>query len=427
LLRLLHTADWHLGQTFHNHPREHEHQQVLDWLLQQLDDQQVDALIIAGDVFDSLNPPIQAQRQFYHFLAEARRRRPRLATVVIAGNHDSGGRLEAPWPLLAALGVRVVGALPRTAEGGLDPARLLVPLADAEGQLAALCLAVPYLRPADLPGVPLADPGTDGDQEAAEVDPLIEGMRQLHQEALALARARLPAGVALIATGHCYLAGGQLSQLSERKILGGNLHALPPDLYPDDLSYVALGHLHRAQAVAGRESVRYSGSPLPLALDEDGYRHQVLLVELEGPEVKAITPLLVPRPVAILRLPAGGAPGTLEQAEAAVSALPPAASAAREHWPYLELALCLDQPRPFLRAEIEALLEGKAARLVRLAVTTDGSGRALADGATTAELSALTPEEVFRRCWLQRHQAEPSPALQEAFLALVQQVQEGEA
>ena len=138
----------------------------------------------------------------------------------------------------------------------------------------------------------------------------------------------MPAGAALIVTGHCYLAGASLSDLSERKILGGNLHALPHDLYPDDVAYVALGHLHRAQAVAGRETVRYSGSPLPLAVDEEAYPHQVVCLELEGAEVRSLTPLRVPRAVAILRLPEGGAPGTLEQVLAAVQQLPPAAAPA---------------------------------------------------------------------------------------------------
>ncbi|MFP2913001.1 exonuclease subunit SbcD, partial [Pyxidicoccus sp. 3LFB2] len=152
-MRLLHTSDWHLGHTLYDVSREAEHAAFLDWLLETLEAQAVDALLVAGDIFDTANPSADAQAAWYHFVARARRRMPRLDVVVIGGNHDSAARLDAPDPLFAALGVRVVGGLPRT-RGELELERLLVPLHDAKGRVGAWVAAVPYLRPADLPSVP---------------------------------------------------------------------------------------------------------------------------------------------------------------------------------------------------------------------------------------------------------------------------------
>ena len=152
-MRLLHTSDWHLGHTLYDTSREAEHTAFLDWLLDTLEAQKVDALLVAGDIFDTANPSAEAQASWYQFVARARRRCPRLDIVVIGGNHDSAARLDAPDPLFAALDVRVVGGLPR-AQGVVDLERLLVPLRDAQGEVGAWVAAVPYLRPADLPLIP---------------------------------------------------------------------------------------------------------------------------------------------------------------------------------------------------------------------------------------------------------------------------------
>src|SRR5690606_35223811 len=146
-------SDWHLGHSLHEHDRGPEHDAFLAWLLGALDDLDVDALIVAGDVFETANPPAAAQRRWYAFLAEARRRLPALDVVVVGGNHDSAARLDAPRDLLDSLGVHVVGGLPRRGDGAIDVDRLIVPLRDRDGAIAAWVAAVPYLRASDLPRV----------------------------------------------------------------------------------------------------------------------------------------------------------------------------------------------------------------------------------------------------------------------------------
>lgn len=408
-MRLLHTADWHLGHSLHGIAREYEHRCFLDWLLDTLREQQADALLIAGDVFDSANPPASAQAMFYGFIAEAQRRCPQLDIVIIGGNHDSPARLEAPRPLLHSLGVRVVGALPRSA-GGCDPEPLLAPLRNRAGALAGWCAAVPFLRPLDLPPC-----------DSEEDDPLILGVRRIYQQALTRARAGLERNQALIATGHCYMVGAALSELSERKILGGNQHALPAAIFPDDIGYVALGHLHLAQAVGRHEHIRYSGSPIPLSVSEASYTHQVVQVDFERGYCQAITALKIPRSVDILRVPNDG-PRPLPEVERRLNALelpqlPP------ERQPFLEVSVLLEQPEPSLRRRIDACLEGKAARLLRIAPHYAGSGGALADAAPALQLQELTEEEVFRRRHRQAHGTEPSPELLAAFHELLAEAQ----
>ncbi len=412
-MRLLHTSDWHLGHTLYDVSREAEHAAFLDWLLDTLETQKVDALLVAGDIFDTSNPSAEAQAAWYHFIARARRRLPKLDVVVIGGNHDSAARLEAPDPLFSALGVRVVGGLPR-ARGALDFERLLVPLQDNRSRVKAWVAAVPYLRPADLPLV-----RTEGDR-------LIEGVREVYGLALEAARRRRQPGQALVTMGHCYMVGTELSQLSERRILGGNQHALPVELFPEDVAYVALGHLHKAQRVGGREAVRYSGSPLPLSLSEAHYRHQVLLVELEGEGLGSVKPLSVPRSVDMLRVPERGAE-PLEQVLARLAELPEQEEDVPERaWPYLEVCVVLPRPEPSLRRKVEKALEGKAARLVKISPSYTGTGLALAEVQPGLSLRDRTPEDVFRARYARDYQEPMAPVLLEAFHTLLTQVQEEE-
>ncbi len=413
-LRIIHTADWHLGHSLHGLSRDYEHQRFLEWLLDTLEVCRADALLIAGDLFDSANPPASAQAMLYRFVVAAQRRLPRLQIVAIAGNHDSAARLEAPSPILDALNVHVVGTPRRLADGALDTQRLVVPLRDAGGGVAAWCVAVPFLRPADL----CAGAGED--------DPLAAGVAALYAEAVAAAERQRRDGQAIVAMGHCYMVGGRVSELSERRILGGNQHALSVALFPDRVAYAALGHLHLAQAVDAEGRVRYSGSPLPLSLDERDYPHQVVQVDLDGAATAVVQALRVPCFVAIHRFPERGS-AAVEAVEAALVAFPFDEGLAPECRPYLEVAVRLERPDPGLRARIEAVLEGRPARLLKL--TSEYAGRAHGPAAAgpARRLDELQPEGVFRERYRQQVGGEPPEDLLAAFHGLLEQVEGAEA
>ncbi|MGI4717400.1 MAG: exonuclease SbcCD subunit D C-terminal domain-containing protein [Janthinobacterium lividum] len=408
-MRLLHTSDWHLGQTLHNFDRSYEHGRFLDWLVETLAAESIDVLLIAGDIFDNANPSAAAHRQLYRFLQQAKARVPHLQVVVIAGNHDSPGRLEAPTPLLEAHGTVVVGNVARTPDGEVDVERLLVPLRRRDGTVAAWCLAIPFLRPGDVPRA-VADDAESG------LDPYLHGTTLLYRRAFALAQARCAGGEAIVAMGHCHMVDGQSSQDSERRIVIGGAEALPASMFDPQIAYVALGHLHLAQRVGGHEHRRYCGSPLPLSFSEVGYQHQVLRIELDGPAVAAVTALPVPRAVQLLRVPAQPAP--LDEVLAALEALE-LPDAPQYEQPFLEVRVLLDGPEPGLRGRVEAALAGKPVRLAKIEPTRRHAAGDTAEQALTLDqLAQLQPDDIFRRLWSQRYGAEAPPEQLAAFAEL---------
>lgn len=448
-MRILHTADWHLGHTLRDHSRQAEHAHFLRWLVDTVVAREVDALLIAGDVFDAANPPPSALRQWYQFLGELKRARPAVQVVVIAGNHDSAARLAAPRELLAAFDVRIVGSLERDATGRLRAEELLVPLRGADGRTAACCVAIPFLRGSDvlalLPPSPeavaaaaasptsrddyvLPRPGdaigeASGDAAGEANDLLLAGMRRLHRELFAAAAAVRQPGQALVAMAHGYLVGGAISELSERKVLGGNQHALPLDLFPDACAYVALGHLHRPQPLGGRDHVRYSGSPIPLSMPERVHAHHVVFADLDGERLAKTWSLRVPRLVPLLRLPEHGELEP-EAALAAVAALPPReATKADELRPLVEVVVRLPQPSPQLGERIARAIADRDARLVRVDVVLTGDAGRSTGSSRPIELASLQPEDVFVRRYRRDHEAPVPQPLLAAFRELLDDVE----
>ncbi len=400
-MRLLHTSDWHLGQTLHGHERGWEHQQFLDWLLDILVEHDIDALLVSGDIFDNANPSAASQHMLYRFLTAARGRVAHLNIVLIAGNHDSPGRLEAPAPFLEGFDARVVGVVARDLEGEIDVSKLVVPLRDRAGATVAWCLAIPFLRLSDVPRL-----DTDGDAYLAGIAALYRQV-QTHAQTL-----RQP-GQALIALGHCHMAGGQVSEQSERRIIIGGAEMLSSTLFDADITYAALGHLHLAQKVGGQERIRYSGSPLPLSFAEIDYPHQVLMVELDGAALAAVESIAVPRAVPLLRVPKIAAP--LAEVEAALAALEiEAVDVAAQ--PYLEVRVLLEQPEPGLRARIEAALAGKPVRLARIdARLAKRDNMASVAPLSLDELGQLDPLAIFNNAYAAKYDTDPPADLLAAF------------
>jgi exonuclease SbcD len=398
-MRLIHTSDWHLGHTLRGEvSREYEHAGFLAWLLETCVREAADALVITGDVFDSATPPASAERMWFELLAAVRRARPAIDIVAIAGNHDSPARLGAAASVLRELGVHVVGSLPRLGDGGLDLDRILIPVAGGRGLIAA----VPFLRPVDV-GAEVSDPLT-----------------AIYGEVIAAARARRRPDQALIVTGHLYVAGADTQYLSERRVSIGGQESAPLRLFPDDIDYVALGHIHRPQRV-GRPSIRYAGAPLPLSLDEADYKNQVVAIDFAAGRLRDLRSLAVPRVVEIVRVPKrGAAPLADVIAELARLPLLVPGDPAR---PYLEVVVALDRPEPKLRAAVEAALDGKRPRLVRLGVELTGDGNALGDRVVQQRLAELDPREVFVRLWARDHAEPPSDAVVAGFDGLLAEVQ----
>ena len=416
MLRLIHTADWHLGQTLHGIDRGPEHDRFLEFLTDTLIEERADALVVAGDVFDSASPSAVAQQRYYRFVADLRKRLPELQVVILGGNHDSPARLDAPADLLESLGIHVIGGIRRGTDGEIDLDAHLVRLKGQSGD--ATLLAVPFLRPRDVSQLA----ATDGATENMAIERFVAGYRELIRRLVARSR-EMNASERLIATGHCYMAGASTSDDSERKIQMGNQAALPAEIYLEpalDLAYVALGHLHRAQSV-DVDHVRYSGSPIPLSLAERSYSHQILIVDVpeRGPAVAE--PRHVPRSVAFEVVPEEPTP--LSEVEGILRARSRSdGSSDSAFWPVLEVRVRLEAPEPKLRERIHAALDGAPARLARISVHTDRP-----DHPSTADpahrLEELSAEEIFRQAYLRDRGRPPGPELLELFDELMHQVE----
>lgn len=404
-MRIIHTSDWHLGQTLHQFDRSEEHQHFLDWLTAELSVQQADVLLIAGDVFDTANPSSASQKMFYRFLQKAKAAVPHLQIIVIAGNHDSPGRLEAALPLLEDLDTTVVGFVPRDAVGEIDLSRLVIPLKNRSGQIAAYALAIPFLRPSDVPRIENAQ------------DAYMEGIALLYRQAIAYAQQLRSPDQAIIALGHCHMVGGEVSEDSERRIVIGGTEALSASMFDASVAYAALGHLHLAQQVGKQAHLRYCGSPLPLSFAEIHYQHQILRVDTDGNRVTDIVPLPVPRTVALLRIPDQAAP--LAEVLQALRLLDLPAALPPERQPLLEVRVRLDAPEPGLRASIEAALDGKGVRLAKIETSfATRSGNSIAPD-HVGSLDQLQPADMFERLYQSRYQSAPDTALRQAFNELL--------
>ena len=260
--RLLHTADWHLGKMLNDQSRDEEHAQFLEWLLLTVKDHEVDAIMLAGDVFDSANPPQSALSRYYNFVSELFRQ-GNCAFAVVGGNHDSAAQLEAPKKALHALNTHVAGHL---AENAMDR---ILPLPDSKNPRVAIAM-IPFLRDRDL------RVGKDGDGAEEIRDQLVSGIKQRYEEAAAAVHGlKCP----FVATGHLTVAGASTSD-SEREIHIGGLGAVGPYIFPKEFAYVALGHLHRPQATDSMDRIRYAGSPIALSFSEAEDEKEVRILDI---------------------------------------------------------------------------------------------------------------------------------------------------
>lgn len=267
-MKIIHTSDWHLGQRLLFNERGDEQQLALQWLHKTIVQEQADALILAGDVFDNGNPPHPARKLYYNFLTSLLNTTCR-HIVIIGGNHDSPGMLDAPRELLEYLNIRVVGA----AAENLEQDCLL--LHNAAGELEAVVAAIPFLRDRDL------SPSVSGESTLDRIQRIQAGIRQRYQDMGALLEPYRAQNVPILATGHLYAQGAQASDKQDN-IYIGNTENLDVDTLPELFSYVALGHIHRPQVIAGNQRVRYSGSLIPLSFSETKDEKGVYCLEFEG-------------------------------------------------------------------------------------------------------------------------------------------------
>jgi DNA repair protein SbcD/Mre11 len=336
-MRALHTSDWHLGQRLVTLERTEEHQHFLDWLLQTIEQEKVEVLLMAGDVFDTGAPSNTALRQYYNFLTKV------CATccrhiIFIGGNHDSVSTLNAPKELLECFNIQVIGgATP-------DPLDELLVLNDPDGKPELIVCAVPFLRDRD---IRLSVPGESHEERESRIK---QGIAAHYAQFVPHIQPYKAKDIPVVAMGHLFAAGGSASE-SEKEIHVGNLGQIGADQFPKEFDYVALGHLHRPQQVNKTHHIRYSGSPIPLSFSEVSDNKVVYILDFEAGKLTDLRELQIPVCRKLVRLK-----GSLEEVQQKLEAYNNS-SYSLPAW--AEIQLELDTPLPDLNQKIDEMLELK--------------------------------------------------------------------
>jgi len=268
-MKVLHTSDWHIGQKFMGKSREEEHVAFFSWLFETIKSEKIDVLIVAGDIFDTGNPPNYALELYYNFLTQLHAIK-NLYVIITAGNHDSISTLKASKKLLEAMNIFVITS-------GQSDENEIIPIYNKEEMVGVVC-AVPFLRDSIVREAKAGQ--TINDKESS----LNQGIKQhyidVYEKAIELTHEN---NLPIIATGHLTTVGGRTSE-SERDIYIGGTLDIGSDFLGKYFDYVALGHLHINQTV-GVDHVRYSGSPIPLSFSESKQKKKVNIVSLENEKV----------------------------------------------------------------------------------------------------------------------------------------------
>ena len=404
-MKIIHTADWHLGSVFHRNNRNDEHAHFLNWLLAELRERQPDALIISGDIFDTPNPPASAEKLFYDFIGDASAAVDGLQIVITSGNHDSAGRLEAPAALLRSRNVYIRGLVPRDDNDDTPLfSELLLPLSlRTSPEAKVVCFALPFLRPYDYPAGMSAT----------------EGITWYISNMLKALKKSPFKGLPIIVSAHLYAAGAFIcnSEHSERLVVGGQ-DAVDASTLDCGAAYVALGHIHKAQQVhtQGQSEVWYAGSALPMSFSEKGYRHGVQWVEIADDGEATVSRIDYTPLRSLMSIPAQGAASPSEIFDE-ISALPKRKkNDDGSEWPYLEIRVEEKQPEPSLMNEVAEELKDRAVRfcrMVREAPATPGEK----DNAPhdIDALRRISPLDMAQAVFESRYHAPMPQALEERF------------
>jgi exonuclease SbcD len=405
--RLLHTSDWHLGRRLYGRSRHAEQAAFLHWLTQLLDEEGIDLLIVAGDIFDSTTPSHRSLALYYRFLYQAAQTACR-HIVIIGGNHDAPALLEAPKALLAQLDVHVVG---RAAEQAKEE---VLRLKNGADEPEAIVCAVPYLRDREV------RTSSTGESAGDKQRLLLAGIGDHYARVLELARdhcRRLAGAVPLIATGHLFAAGGSTrADDGVRELYVGALVRVDAALFGDDIDYLALGHLHSSQRVAGEAHLRYSGAPLAMSFAEAGRSKGVLICEWSATG-RRIREVEVPCFQALERVT-----GDLAAIQAAIEA-----RVAEKRPLWVEVVYTGEEIRTDLGEILHRLTANSPVAILRIR-NQRRSAQLLSRSEAVEDLEDLSPEDVFARC-LEVHEIDPEarPELTTMFAEVLQDLLENSA
>ena len=273
MIKILHTSDWHIGRRLKNHDRLEEFKKFFDWLEKLIINENIDVLLVSGDIFDSTTPSAQAQNIYYSFISNVVKSNCR-HTIIISGNHDSPALINAPSKLLKLLKIHVIG---NACENLKEE---IITLYDKNEKAEIIVCAVPYLRDRDVRIL-------KGGQELQNIEEdLVNGIENHYAKIFEYAKKMQgQQNIPIIAMGHLFVKGGKTKpDDGVSSLYVGTAVEISNNIFPDFLTYVALG----------RDNIRYSGSPLAMDFGEAGRNKSVNIIEIDGKNLVNIKEVEVP-------------------------------------------------------------------------------------------------------------------------------------
>ena len=300
-MKILHTSDWHLGHSFYGYERTEEHLSFLRQLCNIIRDENPDALIVSGDIYDSVVPSITAQKLYNKMILELRATAPMMKIVITAGNHDSSSRLELNGELWNAFDVQIVGNIERN-DNNINYEKHIIEVTDSNNKIKGYIIAVPYIYHANYPT-------TDNETQSR--------MLSFHQQLINQVSERNSTNQPIIMTGHLAVSGADIKghETKHTRLVYESIKELG-----EGYDYLALGHIHRPQTVDGKKKARYSGSPIPMNFDED-YQHSITIVEIENhDDTPTMREIKIEHPIPIRTIPEKG--GEINEILERIASLP---------------------------------------------------------------------------------------------------------
>ncbi len=381
-MNILHTSDWHLGQRFINQERYDEHRAALKWLKNTIVAEKIDVLLIAGDIFDTANPPHEARKMYYQFLATLVGTSCR-HIVVTGGNHDSPLMLNASRELLELLNIWVIGE-------ATDPiSNEILRLKNDAGATELIVAAVPFLQERNLRK---AVAGESHDDRIAAIRAGIAA----HYDSLAAIIAAENSGKnrkPVVAMGHLYVTGAEDSKEQGSKIYVGNLDNLDAKHFSNTFDYVALGHIHRPQTLQNAATiVRYSGAIIPLSFTETSDTKSVTVLRFEGNILKEKNIVEVPTFRKLRRLK-----GTMPDLKVQLENLKPAQADIAASW--VEIVIETDAVLLNPLQELTDFCSNLPIEILKCRIENTGETHTLETALTnkTAMLAELDVNDVFQK------------------------------
>ncbi len=406
-MKILHTADWHIGKVLHKQELREELVLFFDWLIDTIEKESIDVLLVSGDVFDLANPAVKDRELYYQFLS--RLLKYDIQVIITGGNHDAVGLLNAPQKILQHLNISIIGGATEHIEDEL------IPIKDSKSNITLIVAAVPFLRDRDL-----RNKNTD-DQYKNRIEAIREGIKSHYAQLSDLCESKYPKTPA-IAMGHLY-ASGSITSESERDIHIGNAAAVDSAIFSETYNYVALGHIHQPQVVGKNPFIRYSGSPIALSFSERKDTKSIVIINVENGKITDPHIVTIPKNRELRKIK-----GTEQEVIEILKTYEP-------DYPltsFVELDVVEENFNPLILSRVDDLVtqydDNKSFKILKSRVTFKEGGKDTSDlFAEGTHIDDITPMDVFNKMLEQRNvELENKAMLQDAFRELLEETLESE-